>query len=221
MPEGTLRIFPFALALRRQLPVFREFVGGISSLIWLGGTLYQDLPSEYPAGALSHSQENDKQHPSHDVSLVEGSRLSRLLGKVRIGVNSLHHQAVREVAPSLRAVAFSSDGVNEAVESPYYPVYGVQWHPEQLLAGGDETSLPLFEYLVDEARIYRRARTFHEEYVSLDSHCDTPMFFPEKIDVGRRDSRLKVDLPKMEDGGIDATCMGGLSSRKGKEMKKV
>ena len=195
------------MALRRQLPVFGICRGHQLINLALGGTLYQDLPTEYPAGVLPHSQESDKRQPTHDVSLVEGSLLARLLGTVHIGVNSLHHQAVRDVAPSLRAVAFSPDGVNEAVESPYYPVYGVQWHPEQLLAGGDETSLPLFEYLVDEARIYRRARTFHEEYVSLDSHCDPPMFFPEKIDVGRRDSRLKVDLPKMEDGGIDATCM--------------
>lgn len=195
------------LALRRQLPVFGICRGHQLLNLALGGTLYQDLPSEYPAEVLLHSQENDKRRPSHEVDLDETSRLARLLGKKRLAVNSLHHQAVCLTAPSLRAVASSPDGVNEAVESPCYPVYGVQWHPEQLLAGGDDTMLPLFTYLVDEARLYRKARDFHREHLTLDSHCDTPMFFPEKIDIGCRDARLKVDLSKMEDGGLDAVCM--------------
>ena len=216
------------LALRRQLPVFGICRGHQLLNLALGGTLYQDLPSEYPTEVLLHSQENDKRRPSHEVDLDETSRLARLLGKKRLAVNSLHHQAVCQTAPSLRAVAFSPDGVNEAVESPCYPVYGVQWHPEQLLAGGDDTMLPLFTYLVDEARLYRKARDFHREHLTLDSHCDTPMFFPEKIDIGCRDARLKVDLSKMEDGGLDAVCMvayipqgcarrGGLGSRRRKD----
>ena len=141
------------MALRRQLPVFGICRGHQLINLALGGTLYQDLPTEYPAGVLPHSQESDKRQPTHDVSLVEGSLLARLLGTVHIGVNSLHHQAVRDVAPSLRAVAFSPDGVNEAVESPYYPVYGVQWHPEQLWAG-ETKRLCLFSSIWSMRRAY-------------------------------------------------------------------
>lgn len=195
------------LALQRQMPVFGICRGHQLLNLALGGTLYQDLPSEFPADVLPHSQAHDKRQPAHDVTLAAGSLVARLLGKDRVPVNSLHHQAVRETAPALRAVAFSPDGVNEAIESPCYPVYGVQWHPEQLLAGGDDAMLPLFEHLVDEALLYRQARDFHRRHLSLDSHCDTPMFFPENIDIGCRDPRLKVDLPKMEAGGLDATCM--------------
>ncbi|MCD7709972.1 MAG: membrane dipeptidase [Porphyromonadaceae bacterium] len=195
------------LALQRQLPVFGICRGLQLMNLVLGGTIYQDLPSEYPKDLLTHSQKEDKRRPVHEVSLAEGSLLLKLSGKNTLRVNSLHHQAVDRVAPSLRVSAVAPDGVLEAIESPYYPLYGVQWHPEQLLAGGDVSALRLFSYLVEEARLYRQVRTFHEKYISLDSHCDTPMFFPERIEIGRRDSRLKVDLPKMEAGGLDATCM--------------
>ena len=148
------------LALQRQMPVFGICRGHQLLNLALGGTLYQDLPSEFPADVLPHSQAHDKRKPAHEVTLAAGSLIARLLGKDRVPVNSLHHQAVRETAPALRAVAFSPDGVNEAIESPCYPVYGVQWHPEQLLAGGDDAMLPLFEHLVDEALLYRQARDF-------------------------------------------------------------
>lgn len=195
------------IALQKQLPVFGICRGHQLINLALGGTLYQDLPSEYGGNPLPHSQENDKRTPSHTVKLTPGSLMARLLGTTTPAVNSLHHQAVREVAPSLVASGCADDGVNEAIESLHYPIYGVQWHPEQLLAGGDDSQLPLFEHLVEEARLYRRARRFHDTHETLDSHCDTPMFFPEKIDIGVRDARLKYDLPKMETGGVDATCM--------------
>ena len=195
------------LALQRQLPVFGICRGHQLINLALGGTLYQDIPSEYEGEPLPHSQAEDKRRPSHEVELTAGSLIARLMGATRIAVNSLHHQAVSRVAPSLLSAGVATDGVNEAIESAHYPVYGVQWHPEQLLAGGDDTQLPLFTHLVEEARLYRAARDFHREHVIFDSHCDTPMFFPEKIDIGVRDSRLKVDIPKMEAGAVDAECM--------------
>ena len=194
-------------ALQRQMPVFGICRGHQLVNLALGGTLFLDIPSEYDGTPLAHSQTEDKRKPSHEVALTPDSLVARLLHTTSLSVNSLHHQAVRTVAPSLRATAYAPDGIVEAVESDCYPVYGVQWHPEQLLVGGDDTQLSLFTHLVDEARLYRAAVDFHASRLTLDSHCDTPMFFPEKIDIGTRDSRLKVDLPKMETGRLDVVCM--------------
>ena len=74
-----------------------------------------------------------RQLPSHTVTVKPGSRLAEITGAETLSVNSMHHQAVKDVAPSLTASAFSSDRLVEAVEMPDYPFFiGVQWHPEYL-----------------------------------------------------------------------------------------
>ena len=80
---------------------------------------------------------------------------------------------------------------------------GVQWHPECMGAEG----LPLFRWLVDEARIYRQVQQLHDRMLTLDTHCDTPMLFPQGIDFSTRDPRILVDLPKMTEGRLDASIM--------------
>lgn len=103
----------------------------------LGGTLYQDLPTEYP-GALAHQtnlQEFARDHLSHPVEVQAGSRLAGLLGTTTVQVNSRHHQAIRQVAPGLHAVAHAPDGVIEGLELPTHRfAVAVQWHPENLQA---------------------------------------------------------------------------------------
>ena len=79
----------------------------------------------------------------------------------------------------------------------------MQWHPEWL---GDD-GLPLFRWLVDEARLQREARRFHQRNITIDSHCDTPMFFPQGIHFEQRDPRILYDLHKMQEGGPDAVTM--------------
>ena len=76
----------------------------------------------------------------HDIQIVAGSRLANCLGIDRPKVNTIHHQAVRDLAPGFRAVAVAPDGVVEAIESDALPVVGVQFHPEKLfiLKGRDE-----------------------------------------------------------------------------------
>ncbi len=209
-PDPVRDATEFALvrmALQRQIPIFGICRGHQLLNLALGGTLYQDIPSEYDGISLVHSQKTDKRFPSHEVTLHPGSLVARLMGKTSLLVNSIHHQAVKDVAPSLVGSGKATDGINEAIESRYYPVYGVQWHPEQLLAGGDDTQLPLFRHLVCEAQVYHEARAFHRAHMVLDSHCDTPMFFPEGADIGLRDNRLKYDMPKMKTGDVDAVCM--------------
>ena len=84
----------------------------------------------------------------------------------------------------------------------FKPILGVQWHPECL-----EEGLPIFKWIVEEAKLFRQACALHHDMITLDSHCDTPMFFPQGIDFGKRDDRILVDLHKMEDGHHDATIM--------------
>ena len=79
----------------------------------------------------------------------------------------------------------------------------MQWHPEWLKADGQ----PLFRWLINEAKLYAEAKAFHDAHIVLDSHCDTPMFFPQGVDFGTRDPRLLVDLHKMDDGRQAAVTM--------------
>jgi len=118
----------------------------------LGGTLYQDIPSEIE-NALAHNlsyEREDWTHLAHELRLAPGSRLRQLLGVERLLVNSLHHQAVRDLAPGLRAVAWAPDEVIEAVEGVGEGfVMGVQCHPEALQGGADPRWQRLFAAFVD------------------------------------------------------------------------
>ncbi len=96
----------------------------------LGGTLYQDLDSERP-GPITHAGDTSR----HAVRVEAGSLLERTLGARHATVNSRHHQAIRDLAAGLRAVAWAEDGVIEAAEptTPSAPwTLAVQWHPEDL-----------------------------------------------------------------------------------------
>jgi microsomal dipeptidase-like Zn-dependent dipeptidase len=100
-------------------------------------------------------------------------------------------------------VATAKDGVIEAIESTEFKsIIGVQWHPECMQEG-----LPLFQWLVSEAAAYRKAHEVHNRVLTLDTHCDTPMFFPQGIHFEQRDPRILVDLHKMTEGRLDATIM--------------
>jgi putative glutamine amidotransferase len=91
----------------------------------LGGTLHQHYDE--------HSDVDRYNEDVHDVRVEPDSVLANALGTTRLGVNSLHHQALATIAPTLRAVAFSADGLVEGVEveGSSFAV-GVQWHPELL-----------------------------------------------------------------------------------------
>ena len=116
----------------------------------MGGTLYQDLASEQPQ-SLQHQQEAPRRYPAHFVTVRQGSRLSAILGTSRLQVNSLHHQAVRDVAPGLQATAWADDGVIEGLEAPGHSfLLGVQWHPEGMWEH-DQAAAALFRALVSAA----------------------------------------------------------------------
>lgn len=128
----------------------------------LGGNLYQDIEAQVP-GAGRHDWYPD--HPrdllAHPVSVVPGTRLAAILeferasppgpvsgGAIELEVNSLHHQAIWELAPGLNVAARAPDGIVEAVEVEGHPfALGVQWHPEEL-AQEDARAQEMFDALV-------------------------------------------------------------------------
>ena len=98
----------------------------------LGGTLYQDIDSEYETD-IPHKQKEEKYEFSHEVYIEKDSPLFELFKKEKIRANSFHHQAIKELAPSLIAGAYADDGIIEAVYSSEHEyVRGYQWHPERL-----------------------------------------------------------------------------------------
>ncbi|HET9553909.1 MAG TPA: gamma-glutamyl-gamma-aminobutyrate hydrolase family protein [Anaeromyxobacteraceae bacterium] len=116
-------------ALAAGLPLL-GVCGGMQLLaVARGGTLYQDLAAD--AGLAGHEQPAPKDVPSHDVEVVTGTLLARLVGAGRLVVNSTHHQAVRAPGEGVTVSARAPDGVVEAIELAGHPfALGVQWHPE-------------------------------------------------------------------------------------------
>lgn len=188
------------LAYNRQLPMLGICRGIQALAMALGGRVEQDIAGK---ATVKHSQDADRSEPTHTVSIAEGSTLHSIYGTDRLAVNSFHHQAVAEAGKRFRVTATAADGTVEAIESnELKSIVGVQWHPE-CMADGDR----LFGWLVAEAASYRKARKVHDRVLTLDTHCDTPMFFAQGVDFGRRDPRLLVDLHKMDEGRQDATIM--------------
>ena len=99
----------------------------------LGGTLYTHIPDQLP-GALDHSYPgNMRRVLVHQVKIEEGTHIAEIFGEPIIRVNSLHHQGLKDIAPSLRVAGFAPDGLVEAIELPEHPFgLAVQWHPEWL-----------------------------------------------------------------------------------------
>ena len=189
------------MAFNRQLPIL-GICRGIQTLVTaLDGKVLQDIAD---VTQLKHSQDADRFTPTHTVTIDESSTLYNLYKETSLAVNSFHHQAVGETGPHLRIVATAPDGIIEAVESTEHkPILGVQWHPECMGTDG----LPLFSWLVDEARLFQQVKQLHRRILTLDTHCDTPMFFPQGIHFEQRDPRILVDLHKMTEGRLDATIM--------------
>jgi microsomal dipeptidase-like Zn-dependent dipeptidase/anthranilate/para-aminobenzoate synthase component II len=188
------------LAYNRQIPMLGICRGIQTLAIALGGKVKQDISD---ICKVKHSQDADRSEPTHSVAIEEDSILYTLYNNKTIYVNSFHHQAVETGGDCFRVVGRSADGIIEAIESSEFKsIMGVQWHPECMSEG-----LPIFEWLVNEAAQYHATCQLHQRIITLDTHCDTPMFFPQGINFGSRDPRILVDLHKMDEGRQDATIM--------------
>lgn len=189
------------LSFRRQIPILGICRGIQTLAIALGGKVAQDINS---AIQVKHDQDAARTEPTHSVMLVPGSELNKIYGRNQLFVNSFHHQAVKDPGKRFQITARSADGIIEGIEScEYKSILGVQWHPEWL----GEEGLKIFQWLVDRADEFHRAKEIHKHILTLDTHCDTPMFFPQGVQFDHRDPRILYDLHKMTEGRTDAVTM--------------
>ncbi len=141
--------------LRAAVDIDKPFLGICRGLqvmnVALGGTLYTHILDQLP-NALQHDWQ-DKPRPTlaHPVRVEEGTRLADILGAPMLQVNSLHHQGIKDLAPSLKATALSPDGLIEGIELPDHKfALAVQWHPEWMTS--HEEMRRLFGKFVEAAK---------------------------------------------------------------------
>ena len=147
----------FATARQRELPVLGVCRGIQLVNVGLGGTLFQDIPSERP-GSVAHDPGGERDARTHAIELKPGSRVAAALGGTAFSVNSFHHQAVDRLADGLIASGWSPDGLIEAVESPADAPWllAVQWHPEEMHAEVRAPDRGLFRALIVAAEARMR-----------------------------------------------------------------
>lgn len=149
-------------ALSKRLPILAICRGTQLLNVVAGGSLWQDIATQVP-GAQKHDQHPDhrEDHLAHSVQIEPSSRLASICRQTRLDVNSLHHQAIKQIGEGLSVVAHSEDGIIEAVEGVGDPwIVGVQWHPEWLVADC-EAMRSLF-------RAFREACRAHSLFVRHD-----------------------------------------------------
>lgn len=119
----------------------------------MGGSLVQDIPSTIETDERHSIKVPDEERSKilHSVIIQRDSLLASVIGETQIRVNSIHHQSIKDLAPTLQKVAQADDGIIEGVEMPdKHFVLGVQWHPEDMVAD-DERMVNLFQTFVDVA----------------------------------------------------------------------
>ena len=119
--------------------------------VYFGGTLYQDIPSQYTT-EVTHSMAPPDHRTCHDCIVEPGSPLATLTGKEAFGVNSHHHQAVKDVAPGFAVMGRCEDGIIEAIWNPNEKfLWGVQWHPEKIW-DIETSSAQIFQAFIDACK---------------------------------------------------------------------
>ena len=116
----------------------------------LGGSLYQDIPSEVKT-EIAHRQSEPKNVPTHRLNVLPDTPLYELISKSTIEANSFHHQAIKKLSDELQITALADDGIIEAASSKgnrYIRAY--QWHPE-LLIDTDSDNFLLFKEFITVA----------------------------------------------------------------------
>ena len=231
------------MAADRQIPILGICRGHQVLNVAFGGNLIQDIPSQRADSKINHSQTEARDIGTHSISVAPHSNLYNTLKKETLLVNSFHHQAIDAVAPGFEAVAYSEDGLVEAIESNEgKSILGVQWHPENMAVAGNEAMVETFEHIVSEADLFSKAKAIHKNNYIIDSHCDTPMYFRYGIDIGKKNStfkvnprdlgasasennqvdyQLKVDVPKMQEGMLDAVFMVAYLSQGRRDAKTL
>jgi putative glutamine amidotransferase len=144
-------------ALADDLPILAICRGIQLVNVACGGTLWQDVQVEGVTAELHERSPRDLL--AHDLDVVPGSLLARTIGQTRIKVNTIHHQAIRQLGDSLEVAGRSSDGLIEAIEMPGHQfVLGIQCHPEEL-RDKERWAARLFEAVVAAGADRRQARS--------------------------------------------------------------
>ena len=202
--RDTYDLTLFKLASDRNIPTLGICRGLQLINVGMGGTLYQDLPSEKPSD-INHRQSEAGTVATHSVSVVEGSLMHQILGQKEVQVNTFHHQAIEKLAPGLKIVGWANDSVPEMIEAyPYRQIIGTQFHPEIFTNAGNELMGKLFKFLIGKAETFQKAKDIHSRILSVDTHTDTPLWFTRgDFSVGKRKSN-QVNIQKMEEGKLDS-----------------
>jgi putative glutamine amidotransferase len=162
IPEwDALEMALLRLALKRGMPIFGICRGMQILNVALGGTLYQDFPSQLGAEVINHWQTTPKWQVTHEVEVLDDSYLAKITDRPTVEVNSYHHQGIKGLAEDLTVAARCADGVIEALEARDISdrwLVGVQWHPEGLRDPGSEHR-NLFEAHVRAAKRHASRRT--------------------------------------------------------------
>lgn len=121
--------------------------------VLMGGTLFQDLPSEFQGTCcIEHHMKPPYSRVCHQVELVQGGPLCKLLGRNSMGVNSYHHQGIKKMAPGLKATAVAEDGLVEGIYAPDREyIQAVQWHPE-FMSPGDADAGKIFRSFIEGSK---------------------------------------------------------------------
>lgn len=200
------------LAIEHNVPILGICRGLQLINVAMGGTLYQDLPSQY-SQQINHRQESGK-ILAHRVNIMPNTLAYRLFNADTIRVNSLHHQAIKNLAPGLKITGKADDGVVEIVEAfPTRPILAVQFHPEYFTAEGDTLMGKFFGFLMDKATTFQQAKDIHSRILSIDTHTDTPLWFRRGYSVGLRKDNA-VNIQKMHEGKLDAQFLAAFLSQK-------
>jgi putative glutamine amidotransferase len=150
--RDTLEILLLYEAIQRGKPVLGICRGIQLINVALGGTLYQDIPAQVKGDPIAHYQKPPYHVPVHSVTVERDSPLYQIVNQEKLMVDSMHHQAIKELAPSLRCAARSKDGLAECVYLPETQfLMGVQWHPEWMFQPQND-SFKIFSAFVDAAK---------------------------------------------------------------------
>ncbi|WP_321333349.1 gamma-glutamyl-gamma-aminobutyrate hydrolase family protein [uncultured Bacteroides sp.] len=144
LPRDSFDMAVIKLSVKEHVPLVGICRGMQAINVYFGGTLYQDLPSEYAVKNVAHRQTLPKAIATHTIYVTPESYLARISGQDSLRVNSFHHQAVKDVAPGFKVTARATDGVIEAFESDKYGIIAVQFHPEGLVIGNDSAMIEFF-----------------------------------------------------------------------------
>jgi putative glutamine amidotransferase len=139
------------LALKAKKPILAICRGAQLINVAFGGTLYQDIPSEYET-SISHIQAEARTEYSHSVKIEKGTPLFDLVGCEHMRANSFHHQAIKVLGKGLIPMAYAPDGIVEAVYLESYPyLRAYQWHPERICSK-DEHNMGIFKDFIKTAQ---------------------------------------------------------------------